>query len=280
MALMGCAPKWMPIRSPLLLYNAKVLGVEPPRSAWLEYAAERGNRLEPRAMAKVGELLGVPFEPCVIARGDYGASLDGGDFGFVAHGEPLHVEQITEVKAPVKGFDSERGRSIIAGAITPHDQVQVAHQLMVSGARVCHFGVFDESRDELRSIEVTPDSEIQAEICHAWDDFWRYVETSKPPPPGDNDILLREDDEWAAAAKQWRIAKKQLDAAVALEDAARAILRNLAGNLTTNGHGVQTTFYNEKGRVQYAKIPEIKNMGLDQYRGKGMRKMRVSEMAE
>ena len=225
----------------------------------------RGTELEPAARRAYEALTGHVMEPLVLAEGEYSASLDG---------ITLDGSLILEVKCPVKGQDSDLWKAVAAGTLPEHYTWQVQHQLMVSGARLAHVFVFDGTVGTL--LEVAPDPGCWGRIQEAWDAFMRHLETDTPPPLTDRDTRERSDPAWQQAAEAYLAAKRAAEAASAELDAAKAALVDLTSHPSESGCGVQVTRYWKAGNIDYKKIPELKEVDLEEYRGAGRFEVRVS----
>lgn len=165
-ALMGCAP-WFP-RTPYQLWEVKsglrTVGVTP--------AMALGSELEAtaRALYEVERQLMVPY--LVEAEGGFAASLDGLSFD---------GERILEVKCPWRGSDSDLWARAMRGKIPKYYGVQMQHQLMVSQAKLCDYGVYARDVHRLTIIEVRHDLGMQTRIRAAWDSFWPDYAAGRAP---------------------------------------------------------------------------------------------------
>jgi putative phage-type endonuclease len=202
----------------------------------VSYPMQRGLELEPMARQAYEDATGAIMEPAVVVDGDYSASLDGVTFG---------GERILEVKCPMQGKNSETWRFAESGLVERHYQLQVQHQLMVSGARSAHFWVFDGKEGILVDVKPNPD-DFQA-IRSAWDEFWKLVVSDTPPPIADRDTVVREDEPWREAALKVISAREAAELATRVADEAKAKLVALTRHVSEQGHGVRVCRY-WKGR--------------------------------
>jgi hypothetical protein len=76
-------------------------------------------------------------------------------------------------QCPLNGRDSTLWKTVEAGRLPEHYQVQVQHQLMVTKAAVADVFVFDGANGIL--LEVAPDAGSWPRIHEAWDAFIRRV---------------------------------------------------------------------------------------------------------
>jgi putative phage-type endonuclease len=256
-AVLGVSP-WQTPYGLWLLRTGRVTQVVTP-------AMTHGTELEPAARAAYEKLTGQILEPLVLQEGDYSASLDG---------ITLDGELILEIKVPFKGRASELWKSVAAGEVPAHYWWQVQHQLMVASAALAHLYVFDGQEGLL--LDVTPKPETWPQITKAWNDFQKFLDSDTPPPLTERDTRVRTDSEWQVAATAYVQAKRLADEAATTLDAAKAALIGLAAHTSESGAGVKVTRFLKAGSVEYKKIPELKGVDLEQYRGKAREEVRIT----
>ena len=250
-----------PWTTPYQLWQQK-LGLAEPE---VNQAMLRGTQLEPAARAAYEALTGQVMQPLVLVEGQYSASLDG---------LTLAGDRILEIKCPFKGRASSLWKSLREGQLPEHYGIQVQHQLMVTRAAVCDVFVFDGTEGVL--LEVTPDPGTWPRIHAAWDDFMRCVATSQPPPLTDRDTKLRDDPEWMeAAAAYLELRAKSEELGTVLEEA-KARLVGLASHAKEQGGGLSVTRVFKRGSIDYKRVPALKGLDLEQYRGATREEVRVT----
>ncbi len=258
--------------------TAAVLGKSPwvtPYQLWLTKtgrsvtkttaAMQHGTTMEPAARAAYEAQTGEVMQPLVLQDGPYSASLDGMD---------LDGKLIVEIKCPYCGTDSQLWKDAVSGLVPEYYKLQIQHQLMVASADMAHFWVFDGSQGLLIPIE--RDEAAMDAIRKGWDTFQVYLDTDTPPPLTDADTVVREDKDWHSAATAFAQAKAAADAADVVLAQARESLVALAQHPKETGAGVSVTRFWKQGSVAYAKVPELKGVDLDKYRGKAREEVRVS----
>ena len=255
--VLGLSP-WL---TPYQLWQQK-LGLTQPE---ITPAMLHGTHLEPAARAAYEQLTGVSVKPLVLVDGEYSASLD----GFTLAGD-----RIVEIKCPVKGRDSTLWKSIAERRLPEHYQAQVQHQLMVSKADVADVFVFLGTEGVI--FPVAPDPGSWPRIHEAWDAFMHFVTTKSPPPLSKGDVREREDPEWIASAAAYVEANRDADTVAKTLEAAKTRLISLASHTSESGGGVTVTRYWKAGAVEYRKIPELKALDLEQYRGAPREETRVT----
>jgi len=250
-----------PLMTPYLLWQLK-LGLMKQE---VTPAMQRGTDLEPVARAAYERKTGRVMQPLVVVEGEYSASLDG---------MTLDGERIVEIKCPVKGRDSTLWKTIEAGRLPEHYQIQVAHQLMVTKASVADVFVFDGSEGIL--LEIAPAPETWPRIRAAWDKFAVFLASKTPPPLSKVDVRERIDTEWTTAASRYLEAKLFADQAQKAFTEAKDRLVALASHTSETGGGVTITRYWKRGTIEYAKIPELDALDLEKYRSASREETRVT----
>ena len=81
------------------------------------------------------------------------------------------------------------------------------------------------------------------------------------------DLVESEDKEWLKKAKEWREINVTLQVFKEKEEKIRKDLIELSRGQSYIGGGVQLKHGMAKGRVNYGKIPELKGIDLEPYRG-------------
>ncbi len=88
--------------------------------------------------------------------------------------------------------------------------------------------------------------------------------------------MQRDDAGWAQAALAYAQAKRAAEASDEALDRARQALVALAEHPREQGAGVAVTRYWKAGRVDYKKVPALRGVDLEQYRGKAREEVRVT----
>ena len=165
--------------------SATVMGASPwqtPQQLWRFKTGRSPAQLPPPGLSSCAELAsaareayhartGFRMNPIDVVDGEYAANMDG---------VLLDGQLIVEIKCPLAGRASALWHDAVLGRIPPHYQWQLQHQLMVSGAHLAHFYVFD-GRDGVL-IEHAPEAGRHASLQWRWDTFMHYVRTDRPPP--------------------------------------------------------------------------------------------------
>lgn len=193
----------------------------------MTYPMQRGIEMEPLAREAYENQTGAIMEPQVIVDGEYSCSLDGITYD---------SELILEVKCPMKGQASDTWKTAATGLVEHHYHLQVQHQLMVSGASLAHFYVFDGRKGII--VEVEPNKDTFHDIREAWDRFMEFVVKDVPPPLTAMDTVTREDEEWRLAANRYLEKKKAAEDALTCCEEAKSELVAMAHHSSERGCGV------------------------------------------
>jgi hypothetical protein len=134
--------------------------------------------------------------------------------------------------------------------------------------------VFDGANGIL--LEVAPDAGSWPRIHAAWDRFAAFITSKTAPPLSKGDVRERSDAEWNAAATHYLETKLFGDQAQKALAEAKDRLVALASHSSESGGGVTVTRYWKQGAIAYAKIPELKALDLERYRGAPREEVRVT----
>jgi putative phage-type endonuclease len=255
-AVMGLSP-W---RTPYQLWQLKLGLIEQEVTA----AMRHGSEVEPAARAAFERQSGLIMQPLVVVDGEYSASCDGWT---------LAGDRVLEVKCPLNGCDSTLWKTVEAGRLPEHYQVQVQHQLMVTKAAVADVFVFDGADGVL--LQVAPDPPFWPVIHEGWDKFCAFLASRTPPPLAKGDVRERSDLEWLAAAQAYVSAKATADEGLRALSEAKERLITLTSHTSESGGGVSVTRYWKTGPIDYKKIPELASVDLELYRGAARQETRV-----
>ena len=250
-----------PYETAFQLWQIKTGRGAPPE---ITAAMAHGTKLEPLAREAYEQLTGYVMEPLVLVEGEYSASLDG---------ITLDGELILEIKSP-KSKDSKLLAEAKAGRVPVHVYWQIQTQLLVSGARLAHLYVFDDTTGIL--LEQKPEPEVWETIRREWDRFVDLIRTDQPPPLTERDTVIRTDAEWQGAASEYVALKQAAETAAEQLDAAKDRLVELAGHTSETGGGVTVTRYWKAGSIEYRKIAELQSLDLEQYRGPQREETRIT----
>ena len=132
---------------------------------------------------------------------------------------------------------------------------------MVSGFDVCDYVSFDGN--EIVIVPVSANKPYQEELKKKAIDFWNMVLNKTPPETAEliiEDMLLEADiDRFIEIRKNIASLEEDLND---LKEKIKSQVRS--GTALCGGYKLQ--YISKKGNVEYAKIPELNGVNLDQYR--------------
>jgi len=264
-AVMEQSP-WMP-SSPLQLYEVKTGKVK----VVVTEAMQRGTEFEPVARKALEMMMLCSFEPVVVT-----CEIDGVPLGASLDGYNQSKSLIVEIKIPMKGEKSKLWEILTEGNDLPIQyHLQTQQQLLVTGAKELILWIYDINTHSAIKQQIKPDAAIQQEIFEAWKKYWSY---DGPPPAGEKDFITRKDDEWVSLATEWCEVHSQLDTLSTREKELRQSLIDISEDKSILGGGIRFKRSEGKGRISYAKIPELDDVDLELYRGKSIIKFYITEV--
>lgn len=251
---------------------ASILGISPWKSAhqlWKEktglekavdisnqYQVQRGVINEPRARAMFELISGRSFEAklCVHPRYDFmRVSLDGDD-----------GETVLEIKCPgQKTMDEAR-----AGKVPDYYMCQIQYQMMCAERQKAVFFCYQPETEHYEFVNVKPDLELQEKIRLAVIDFWDRVQNKTWED--DTDFLEEKSDKFRDLATAYLKKKKEFESVERDFEEIKSELLNFSylHKKEVRGFGVKIINSEVKGSVDYAKIPQLKGINLDEFRKK------------
>ena len=168
---------------------------------------------------------------------------------------------VLEIKCPLNLRDHNAAQQ---GRVPSHYYGQLQHQLEVSGAAKAHYWSFDGRIGRL--VRIRPDRDYIRRLVDEEGEFWRRVKDNLWPELDDQELDLSSDPRWRSVALRYRQARARLDAAAAQELKLRMILDRMATARRTFGCGVEVLKSFRRGAVNYALIPQLNGVELEQFR--------------
>ena len=213
-------------------------------------ATDYGNKMEPIALKKVSELMGVDLEAGVWTEGEYSASLDA--YGVNKDGKSVKVE----IKCPFQKERSKLWKTVIKGEIPDQYYWQLVHQDMVVDTDFSFFFVYIHE-DLVKLIPFQMNQGDDYDLKESWDAFEEW-----DPEPEFEVITDPLFEEMVLSHKKWLEQKMLVDNELKnLETAMKSISEG-----AVKGFGCTISIVERKGTVQYKDIPVLEHVDLDQYR--------------
>lgn len=253
--VMGVSP-WM---TPLQLWEQK-MGVAPPT---LETSAmRRGTLMEPEARKAFEDATGLEVFPQIVyhpKKTFMMASLDG---------LSLDRKHAVEIKCP-----GAKAHSIaLDGNIPEYYMPQLQHQLACIGLETLWYYSYDGNTGV--KIEVSRDECYIEDLIEAESAFWRLVQTKTAPVATDRDHEDRDGPVWISISRRLQENNDKIrDLKTSLstyederEMLKKTLIEDSRGRSCRCGSLTLTRSF-PKGRIDYSKIPHIKGVNLECFRG-------------
>ena len=226
------------------------------------WAIDRGNRFEPIARRHY-ELLHFPddFPPMQIEHASlpmFRASMDGAN---------IKLKKGVEFKVPGK-VDHALAKE---GKLPEKYYWQVQHQLMTTGFDIVDYvsvEVIDEASEEIKIAVVPVKANLEdiTKLQEAELKFWDNVIKDTPPELSEKDFKTIRSTAFGEKAKAYREKMELLKSLEAETDTLKKEMLALVDHPRAIGYGIKIMRYVRKGNIDYAKIPELKALNLEQYR--------------
>lgn len=262
-AVMGVSP-WT---TQYQLWTYKMGIAEPQMNA----AMQRGTDMEEEARNAFIDHIGIHVAPIVWEDDIYDwciASFDG-----VSEDR----KTIVEIKCPGK-LEHE---ITSANSEPPVKYIpQLQHQLYICGLPKMYYFSY-RSPDDFVCLEVERDDDYIMRMLKSEKEFYKCMMEFTPPPLTDRDYVDMSDDvKWeieATVFKKLKERKQQVDAEY---EVCKLLLIDLSEGKNCKGCGVRVTKYPQKGRVDYAKIPELEKVDLEKYRKPAIECYKITELGK
>lgn len=261
-----------------------VLGVSPwntPYGLWMQKmglsestkdneAMSWGRETEPMALELFNQLNRRNMAPQVFDNSWQMASLDGY--------EPT-TNEFLEIKCP---FRNESDHLKAKDGIIPEKYLpQIAHQFMLTKADRCYY--FSFFKGDHTTIELTRGSFSSIYVDKLMDAekrFWECMQEFTPPELSAKDYETDIPLSAVQAIKDWKLQKEIADYHSDLEKKYRELVLKECQNKNTEAAGVKITKIIRRGAVDYALIPEIQDIDLEQYRKPPVESWRLTNKKE
>lgn len=239
-----------PWKTPYQLWEEKLL----PKKQSKNRAMERGLVLEEKARERFSDMTGLLVGPDVIfhpKRSWMMASLDAID---------VERKHIAEIKCP----GSEDHELAKKGEVPVKYFPQIQHQLEVCELEMAHYFSFDGENGVL--VKVYRDDKYIRKLVEKEEEFLECVYDLIAPKLTERDYVNKEDDIWNMAASEWLSISQELSSLEKREKELRDLLISMCQKQNSKGGGIKVSRFMRKGAVDYAKIPELQHVNLEQYR--------------
>ncbi len=227
------------------------LGLE---QVYVNDAMRRGSALEPKARRAFEEEMGKKFRPAVFVSDELQwmmASLDG-------------ISEDGKTIVEIKCGNEKLHQQAEQGIVPPYYIAQMQHQMKVVGVDVCHYWSWNGEKGAL--VIIPRDNEFIERYIPKAKEFWESLQTFTKPDSGYVEI---QNEEWKELAERYRGIQKILDELEVEEKDIRKKLEVISNGMPAKGYGLTFMRASRKGNIDYGKIPELRNVDLEQYRKSG-----------
>jgi putative phage-type endonuclease len=241
-----------PWATPLDLWEVKI-GLKPDFEG--NRATDEGRRKEPIARKAFEEKTGLLMFPERRFSKEYefmmatmdGVSLDG--------------KHAVEIKCP----GQEDHELALNGIIPEKYYPQLQHQICVLNLQMIFYFSFNGKENKI--IEVPRDDAYISTLTGKEAEFFNeYLKKMIAPPLSDKDFVSRNDTKWLEKSLQWQRIIEQKQMWEEAEEKIRKELIELSEGHNTIGGGIRLTKVISKGNVNYSKIPQLKEIDLEEFR--------------
>jgi len=202
---------------------------------------------------------GISVEPDIVFNPNIkymGASLDG---------ISRKKKRMVELKNP-----GEKDHQIAQSGKIPEKYIpQVQHQL----ACVEHLGIdighyFSFRNGDMALVEFEKDQEYLDYLQKEEKEFWDMMVNFKEPALTDRDYQdMSESSIWKEISSRCISRYSKIKDLKNEDEEDRKILKEICNEQNAQGHGIKYTRFMRKGSIDYSKIPQLKDVDLEVYRG-------------
>lgn len=235
------------------------------------YAMRRGSDLEPKALKYLEGSAGIKIvsQP-VLVHPDYPfmrASLDGiTDCGkyIIEAKSPMSVNSATHVQTSMGGVPLNHYAQIQFG-------IECARHYYPGIVGALYISYINDDPEKSEIIEVNRDDSFIKRIIKEVSIFWDHVKNKTPPKMQDDEYenieLAENADLWHSLLSEYKeLDDNEKQIAVRKKELRKKIMEMSEGRNVT-GYSVKAWHTEKKGPVNYKKIPELRQVDLEKYRG-------------
>lgn len=251
-----------PYQTKLQLFEEKLTGKEREYSEQTKTLFQIGHKAEKAGRDWIESHLGITIPPTVVisnAIPDLLASLDG-------------FSEAKNVVAEFKYVGKEVRLDVEKGKIPAHHECQVQAQLLATGAERCIYFVLDPEGNAAVT-DIRPDKDYINNIGEEVTKFMKDVREGKAPEPSMRDYYFPEDPRF----EKLRDLKFQMDQSKEqFESFKDELLKEYEDHHRIKSCGLVIIRALRKGNVNYSKIPQLKGVDLEKYRGTPINMVSIS----
>jgi len=239
-----------PWRSPYQLWMEK-MGFSAPQEE--NEHMRRGKEMESQALSLYNMIKDATFAPMVIRsaiRDFCVSSLDG---------YCPTLDLAVEIKCGPKTFALAR-----EGKIPDYYMAQLQHQMFCLGHEKIDYFCYNGFDHILMTVD--RDEKFIQELMNKEEAFHLCLKENTPPMCCGDDFEYRSDDAWVELEKQYVDLQEEIKSKELLLSSVKEQLIRLAADKPCLGETLRVEKLTRKGVIDYAKIPELKDVDLEKYR--------------
>lgn len=244
--------KYFP-RTPYEMYLVETGQADKP---FYSKAMQDGHKYESKALELANKAFNANYQPVLAEMENpiFTASLDGYD-------ENAKVK-VLEIKTTTENSDLwKNGLDIY--------HWQLVHQCMVAGTDKAILAIYAKDTNTLKPEPFKVKKSDVKKLQKAWIKYIDCMDNMLIPELTDRDFQDGESiDGVSALLESIDLCKQQIDEAKSVMDEYKQELIELCGNKPTKAYGKTISKVTRKGNINYRAIPELKELDLEQYRGK------------
>lgn len=257
-AIMGHSP----YQTALEVYSEKLSKKIKPIDPEKEFIFSLGHKTEEAARTEYSLITGAEMRPICVestVHESLFASLDG-----------LYEEENRAIEVKLVGKDAlEKAKDHtlpMSERLHYHHYLQIQAQLLVLDSNEMDIFYVDPKKNKV-ILTVSKDVETQEKILLAVREFNQRINDKNPPPMTEADTLEIVSGDLKKKFKQLSTLKRKLDSIQASYDAIEKEIKSNPPHVRVACAGIALTKVVRAGSVDYKKVPELKGVDLEQYRG-------------
>lgn len=245
-----------PYRTKYQLFQEKTVGLQRQATP----AMERGKAMEDEVRQIVKKTHYLDFKPVCFESVEFPwmiASLDGFD---------ERNKIVLEIKCP----KLETVLNVKAGDIPDGYVIQIVHNMIVAGANEGILSVYHPEVGCIDTVILRDEEESRKLIEEEKMFFYNHIEPWVAPEitARDKEKNQMNDQIWRALEQEYSSLDRDEKMLKIKKEEVRKKLIELCDGESSEGSLVSVALQSQKGAIDYEAIPELKNVDIEQYRGK------------
>jgi putative phage-type endonuclease len=255
--------------TPFSLWKRK-LGLSSEQKTTL--GMQRGKNLESEALYLMNNNTYGTYSPAVIESEEYPymcASLDG-----------LCITPNKTYACEIKCLNLNNHNAAIKGKILPIYYAQLQHQMLVCSLQeITYVGYHPDANLAMYSFPIIRDEAFLADYIPKAREFWECVQTFTAPELLSKDYRdMSQNPDYRAAEAAYVDICHKLEKLEEQKEQIRVKLFEMSQGKNICGAYTKLTHFFKRGAISYDKIPELKQVDLEQYRKAVIKSSRITRI--